>query len=58
MGPTLTSSTRQPPASATAAASPVILNSAVLRGADTLAGNSFSVAAIRSTSWDAFLPAS
>ena len=67
MGPTLTSSSRQLPASATATAtssgvtessSPVILNSAVLRGTVTLTGNSFSVAAIRSASRDALLPAS
>ena len=67
MGPTLTSSARQPPASATLAAtssgvtdssSPVIVNSAVLRGMVILTGNSFSVAAILSASRDASLPAS
>ena len=66
MGPTLTSLARQPPASATAAAnfsgvtessSSVTLNSAVLRGTVTLAGKFFSVAAIRSASRDALLPA-
>ena len=67
MGPTLTLSARQPPASAMVAAtssgvtessSPVILNSAILRGTVTLAGSSFSVAAIRLASRDALLPAS